>query len=49
LETPPFDKYNWNTSELGTLSTVQEINASLAIQLTNAWINRNNTQGKHFT
>ncbi|XP_060838106.1 folylpolyglutamate synthase, mitochondrial isoform X1 [Rhopalosiphum padi] len=44
LEAPPFNKYNWyeNTSELGVLSTAQEINASLAIQLANAWINRNN-------
>uniref|UniRef100_A0A2S2NRM7 tetrahydrofolate synthase n=1 Tax=Schizaphis graminum TaxID=13262 RepID=A0A2S2NRM7_SCHGA len=44
LEAPPFNKYNWyeNTSELGVLSSAQEINASLAIQLANAWINRNN-------
>lgn len=41
--------YNWDTSKLETLSKVQEINASLAIQLTNAWINRNSTHGKHCT
>lgn len=39
--------YNWytNTSEIGILSAVQKINASLAIQLANAWINRKNTHG----
>lgn len=44
LEAPPFNKYNWyvNTSELGVFNTAQEINASLAIQLANAWINRKN-------
>jgi len=47
LEAPSFNKYNWNTntSELGVLNTAQEINASLAIQLSNAWINRNNKYG----
>jgi hypothetical protein len=39
--------YNWciNTSQIGILSLVQEINVSLAIQLANAWINRKNTNG----
>ncbi|KAL4143021.1 hypothetical protein QTP88_005400 [Uroleucon formosanum] len=44
LEAPPFSKYNWyeNASKLKVLNTAQEINASLAIQLVNAWVNRNN-------
>jgi len=47
LEAPPFSKYNWyeNTSKLEILNTAQEINASLAIQLANAWVNRNNKYG----
>ncbi|XP_025425905.1 putative folylpolyglutamate synthase isoform X2 [Sipha flava] len=45
LEAPSFNMYNWciNTSQIGILSLVQEINVSLAIQLANAWINRKNT------
>ncbi|VVC44588.1 Hypothetical protein CINCED_3A007323 [Cinara cedri] len=44
LEAPPFNSYNWNgnTTKLRVLSPVQQINTSLAIQLANAWINRNN-------
>lgn len=44
MEAPPFNKYN---STLRDLSTVQKINASLGIQLANAWINRNNTHGEY--
>lgn len=49
LEAPSFNEYNWNenTSKFRVLSPVQQMNTSLAIQLANAWINRNTMHGKY--
>lgn len=51
MEAPSFNMYNWctNTSEIGILSSAQEINVSLAIQLANTWINRKNTNGLYLS
>jgi hypothetical protein len=40
LIAPPLESYDWSsfTTQLGTVANVQSVNASLAIQLANAWI-----------
>lgn len=48
FEAPPLEDYNWQgkSIELGIEGKVHRLNASLALQLSNAWMIKKNAKGK---